>query len=156
MSADDDVVNSFIKYTILKRQESLPSNTIKTQKLKLDSVVVIKNSRTITLSSESKQSISIFLVEATFFNLLVNKKEKDTQIFFMIMKEIETALQDKTGTRTSDISSIDVVEISFEKIMSKLFIEYRDLKEAFDKTRANELPPHRSYDVKIELEGNTS
>ena len=156
MSAGDGVANPLIKYTILKRQELLPPNTIKTQKLKLDSAVVIKGSRTITLPPESEQPISIFLVEAASFNLLVNKKEKDTQIFSMIMKEIETALQNKTGTRTSNTSSIDVVEISFEEIMSKLLIEYRDLKETFNKTRANELSPHRPYDVKIELEDNTS
>ena len=74
----------------------------------------------------------------------------------MIMKEIKTTLQNKTETRTFNISSIDVVEISFKKIINKLLIEYRDLKETFNKIRVNELSSHRFYDVKIKLEDNTS
>ena len=39
-------------------------------------------------------------------------------------------------------------------MLAKVPSPYQDLKDAFDQAKAKELPPHRSYDHKIEIEGD--
>lgn len=43
--------------------------------------------------------------------------------------------------------------MTLEEVLKRLLVEYHDLKAAFDRAQANNLPPHRPYDHKIQLKG---
>ena len=45
-------------------------------------------------------------------------------------------------------------EVSREELKLKLPLEYYDYIDVFNRTKAEELPPHRPYNYKIELEGD--
>ena len=66
----------------------------------------------------------------------------------MTMAEIEKAIQD--GSMLDQIH--EVSEATEGTIKQKLPKEYHNLIDIFDRSKAKELPPHRLYDYKIELE----
>ena len=45
-------------------------------------------------------------------------------------------------------------EVSREELKLKLPLEYYDYIDVFNRTKAEELPPYRPYNHKIELEGD--
>ena len=69
----------------------------------------------------------------------------------MTIQEIEKVLSEPTAANTSEIN---ISALSMEEVLAKVPSPYRDLKDAFDQAKAKELPPHRLYDHKIEIEGD--
>ena len=66
----------------------------------------------------------------------------------MTVKSIEDAVQNSTV----DGELRELSEVSTEEMKDKLPQEYYEFLDVFDKSKANELPSHRNYDQKIELE----
>ena len=63
------------------------------------------------------------------------------------MAEIEKAIPNRSTDQINEVS-----EKTEETVKQKLPQEYHDLINIFDRSKAKELLPHRSYDYKIELE----
>ena len=98
---------------------------------------------------EENKALNIAEISATAFYMYArNQKKRDVQCFSMTMAEMEKAIQD--GSMLDQIH--EVSEATEGTIKQKLPKEYHDLIDVFDRSKAKELPPHRSYDHKIELE----
>ena len=79
-------------------------------------------------------------------------KRKGARCFSLTIHQIDEATK---GLNADEV--IDLCQMSTqakEEIRNKLPSEYHDFLDVFDKTQADKLPPHRSYDHKIELEVN--
>lgn len=88
---------------------------------------------------------SIAQIGAAAFRSL--SRQPNTKLFSMSMAELQLA------TIPVEISEIEPLEQDLQKLVPR---EYHDFLDVFDKQAANELPPHRSYDHKIELEPHTT
>ena len=76
-------------------------------------------------------------------------KQHGAKCFAVTMEDINAALSsDAIG-----ISEIDSQSATSSDYLKRLPPEYRDFSDVFDRTKADELPPHRSYDHKIIIEG---
>ena len=73
-------------------------------------------------------------------------------IIFIIIEEL--ARRAKIKTTCSELNAL--TKLTMDQVLEKLLKEFHDLKEAFDRSKAFQLPPHRPYDHKIELEGSQS
>ncbi|SLM36779.1 reverse transcriptase domain protein [Lasallia pustulata] len=69
----------------------------------------------------------------------------------MTIQEMEKALSEQTADNTSEVN---ISVLSMEEVLAKVPMPYQDLKDAFDPVKAKQLPPHRSYDHEIEIEGD--
>ena len=98
---------------------------------------------------EENKALNIAKISATAFYIYTrNQKKRDVQYFSMTIAEMEKAIQD--GSMLDQI--YEVSEATEGTIKQKLPKEYHDLIDVFNRSKAKELPPHRSYDYKIELE----
>ena len=92
-------------------------------------------------------------VGAAAFKLLASRKsrEEGNKCFAMTMNDIDTALAQH---QRAAINPLEVNELTEETdVLTKLPSEYHDFVDVFDRTKADELPPHRTYDHKIIIEG---
>ena len=94
---------------------------------------------------ESKD-FSIAQIGAAAFRTL--SRQPSIELFSMSMAEIEKATQ---SVEISEIGPVDLIDL--RKLVP---IEYHDFLDVFDKQAADALPPHRSYDHKIELEQHSA
>ncbi|SLM35361.1 retrotransposon nucleocapsid protein [Lasallia pustulata] len=69
----------------------------------------------------------------------------------MTIQEMEKALSEQTADNTSEVN---ISVLSMEEVLAKVPMPYQDLKDVFDPVKAKQLPPHRSYDHEIEIEGD--
>ena len=84
-------------------------------------------------------------------------KAKGAHCFSLTISQIDKMLLAKSADGQDPDKAVDLAEISTqtsEDIRKKLPSEYHDFLDVFDKSKADILPPHRSYDHKIELEAN--
>lgn len=86
-------------------------------------------------SSQEVKTIDIAQIAAVPFNLLA--KKSDVQIFSVTLEDIDFELNKKAKPITDPKSIVPS--------------EYHDILDVFSKEKADELPPHRKYDHKIEL-----
>ena len=77
-----------------------------------------------------------------------NLKKHQVQCFSMTIAEMDQAL--KQGVPIKAIH--ETITYLEDAIRRKLPEEYHNLIDVFDRNKAKELPPHRSYDYKIKLE----
>jgi hypothetical protein len=104
-------------------------------------------------TSEEEVS-SIHSIGAAAFQTLANRSKKDhTEVFAMSVEDIDREIAYNTQCNLDSISlpSIDETAQNLEDIKAKLPAEYQDFLDVFDRAQADKLPPHRSYDHKIEL-----
>lgn len=94
---------------------------------------------------ESKD-FSIAQIGAAAFRTL--SRQPNIELFSMSMAEIEKATQ---SVEISEIGPVDLIDL--RKLVP---IKYHDFLDVFDKQAADALPPHRSYDHKIELEQHSA
>ena len=80
-----------------------------------------------------KQSLEICQIQAELFYMLAQKQ--DHKIFTIIMKDIEKVFESK----------------QYIDPRSHVFEEYHDLLDMFEKKNTDKLPPHKDYNIKIEL-----
>jgi len=96
-------------------------------------------------------SMNIAMIEAAAYRSLV--KRSDVATFAITVTEIDRLLK----TARNKPEDVDLQELSHEEalkeVKAKLPSEYHDYLDVFDRAMADQLPPHRPYDHKIELTG---
>ncbi len=98
-------------------------------------------------SSEKEEPVNIVMIEAAAYRTLA--KKKDVKIFTLTISEINKALSSAEGfAELNEMTSA----MSLDELKKKLSIVYHDFLNVFDREKATQLPLHRSYDHKIELE----
>ncbi len=94
-------------------------------------------------------SINIFMIETVVYRMLV--KRSDVKIFAVIILKIDrliTTVENKS--EEVNLHKLSHVEI-LKQVKVKLFSEYHDYLDVFDRTMIDQLSSHRFYDHKIEL-----
>ena len=94
-------------------------------------------------------SINIFMIEAAIYRMLV--KWSDIKIFAVIILKINWLIT----TAENKLEEVNLHELShvktFEQVKIKLFSEYHDYLNIFDRAMINQLSSHCIYDHKIKL-----
>lgn len=98
----------------------------------------------ISISSMDPPFVDIRLVNAPAFHLLTKKKKSQSSIIYV--RDLDSL------ESTARSSSAKPASESGHNIPP----EYHEFLDVFSKQSANELPPHRPYDLKIELEEGKS
>ncbi len=99
-------------------------------------------------STETKKLVNIVMIEVAAYQTLV--KNKKIKIFFLIISKINKALSSvKDFAKLNEMISV----MSLNELKKKLSIVYHDFLNVFDREKTTQLLSHRSYDHKIELEG---
>lgn len=88
---------------------------------------------------------------------LSTASKKESQTFSCSIKEIDQLLDwfqqnEDVGLSINEITPEASEEICEEELLRRIPKEYHDRLEAFRKKKITELPPHRDYDHKIDLE----
>ncbi len=110
----------------------------------------VKNSKlTFNLNSFSFSSMNIAIIEAATYKMLV--KQSDVKIFAVIILKIDRLIT----TVENKSEEVNLHELShaetLEQVKIKLFSEYHDYLDIFDRVMIDQLSLHRFYDHKIEL-----
>jgi len=100
--------------------------------------------------TEEKKPVNIAMIGAAAYRTLA--KNKEIKIFSLTISEINKALSPAEGS--AELNEMTPA-MSLEELKKKLPIVYHDFLNVFDREKATQLPPHRSYDHKIELEGES-
>ena len=100
---------------------------------------------------DESKPVSIAMIGAAAYRSLIRKK--DVKTFSITPYQIDQMLEslNRQATDSSALCAIDPITI--EETRAKLPPEYHEFLDVFDRSKADELPPHRPYDHKIELEG---
>jgi len=128
-----------------------PSSTIQTK-----APIMLKRPVSTTAKEES---FSIRSIGAAPFKTLLNRSKKDqTEVFALFMTDIdrEIAYNTQCDLNALNVSSIDETAQDLKDIKAKLPPEYHEFLDVFDRAQSNKLPPHRSYDHKIELTSDST
>jgi len=120
----------------------------------IESALIAKQSTQVDLdqlrlfqSTETKRFVNIVMIEVAVYQTLV--KNKKIKIFFLIISEINKALSSVEGfAKLNEM----IFVMSLNELKKKLLIVYHDFLNVFDREKTTQLPLHRSYDHKIELE----
>jgi hypothetical protein len=110
-----------------------------------------KNKEQITVEFvEEQKPLDIAMIGAAAYRSLTWKK--DVKTFSITISQIDRMLEslNQPATDSPALSAVDLATI--EEVFAKLPPEYHDLSDLCDRSKADELPPHRAYDHKIELE----
>ncbi len=109
----------------------------------------VNSKSTFSLKSFFFSSTSIAIIEAMTYKMLV--KQSDVKIFAVIISKIDwlitTAENKSEEVNLHKLSHAEVLE----QVKIKLFSEYYDYLDVFDRTMINQLSSHYFYDHKIEL-----
>lgn len=91
-------------------------------------------------AAKSTSSLDISMISAVAMHL--NMRRRDNELFVSSIDEIDRELSSR--------NQVPVTEK--EELMARLPNEYHEFVDVFSKTASDVLPPHRSYDHKIEVE----
>src|SRR5438045_9423805 len=93
--------------------------------------------------------VDIYCIGAVgFYQTLI---KSDTESFVTSLYEIDQIIEEKEAEAIQADSARE--EFDNEKLINqKLPCQYHDLRDVFSKAASDILPPHRRYDLKIELE----
>ncbi len=98
-------------------------------------------------SLKKREFINIVMIEVAAYRTLI--KKNDVKIFTLIINEINKMLSSvKDSAKLNEMISV----MSLKKLKKKLSIVYHDFLNVFDREKTTQLPSHRLYDHKIELE----
>jgi len=106
-----------------------------------------------------EESFSIRSIDAASFKTLLNRSKKDkTEVFALFMTNInrKIAYNTQNDLNALNVSSIDETTQNLKDIKAKLPPKYHEFLDVFDRAQSNKLPPHRSYDHKIELTSDST
>ncbi len=133
---------------ILKR--SISSVVTRLSKKSSSFSKIVKPSNSVNFASPF-DSMNIAMIEAAAYRSLVKRSNVTT--FAIIVTKIDRLLK----TARNKLEDVDLQELSHEEILkevkAKLSLKYHDYLDVFDRAMTDQLPPHRSYDHKIELTG---
>ncbi len=100
-------------------------------------------------STEVKKLINIVMIKVAVYQTLV--KNKKIKIFMLIISEINKALQASSVEGFAKLNEMTSI-MSLNELKKKISIVYHDFLNVFDREKTTQLPSHRSYNHKIELE----
>ena len=106
--------------------------------------------------SKEDDTFNVCSIEAAPYTMLAH--QKDTQIFALSIEDIDKQLVQKRDCHAErlSLSFIESVSQHLEDVCQMLPQKYHEFLNVFDCSQANKLPPHRPYDHKIELTGDTA
>ncbi len=110
-------------------------------------------------TTAQEESFSIQSIGAASFKTLLNRSKKNkTEVFALFMTDInrEIAYNTQCDLNALNVSSTDETAQNLEDIKAKLPPEYHEFLDVFDRAQSDKLPPHRSYDHKIELTSDST
>ncbi len=147
---------SFTFVTSQSRQKSLSFSQFNEKSVKL--IEQLKSLEAVSSNINSKStfslksafsSINIFMIEAATYRMLV--KWSDIKIFAVIILKIDQLITTvKNKSEEVNLHELSHVE-TLEQVKIKLFSEYHDYLNIFDRAIINQLSSHHIYDHKIEL-----
>jgi len=130
---------------ILKRSTSSVTIRLSEKSSSFSKIVKPPNS----VKSSPSDSMNIAMIEAAAYRSLA--KRSDVTTFAIIVTEIDRLLK----TARNKLEDVNLQELSHEEtlkeVKAKLSSKYHDYLDVFDRAMADQLPPHRFYDHKIEL-----
>lgn len=110
---------------------------------------------TSTLESMSETPFEMNLISGAAFHSLA--RDKETKFGALSMYEINQAIRHLDRSKDENALSLNEMDSTTREELKHLVPqEYHDFLDVFDRTKADELPPHRPYDHKIELTGEGS
>ena len=97
-------------------------------------------------------------MSAAIFYRLNNRvhRRQNVQCFFLIIFIIIEKLARRAKIKTTCSELNTLTKLTMNQVLEKLFKEFHDLKEVFDRSKVFQLPSHRPYDHKIELKSSQS
>jgi len=101
-----------------------------------------------------KESFSIWSINIASFKTLLNRSKKNqTEVFALFMKNINKEITYNTQCNLNALNIFFVKKTTqnLKAIKVKLFSEYHDFLDIFNRVQLNKLSSHRFYDHKIEL-----
>ncbi len=103
----------------------------------------------VKISKSTSGSTNIAMIKTATYRMLV--KRSDVKTFAVIVSKIDRLIT----TVENKLKEVNLHELSYveilEEIKVKLFFEYHDYLDMFDRAMIDQLSPHRFYDHKIEL-----
>ncbi len=109
----------------------------------------INSKSTFSLKSFSFSSMSIAMIEVTTYRMLV--KRSDIKIFAVIVLKIDRLIT----TAENKSEEVNLHELSHAEVLKqvkiKLFFEYHDYLDVFNRAMIDQLSSHHFYNHKIEL-----
>ncbi len=103
----------------------------------------------VKISKSTSHSTNIAMIKAATYRMLV--KRSDVKIFAVIILKIDQLIT----TAENKPEEVNLHELfhaeALEQVKIKLFSEYHDYLDVFDRAMINQLSLHRFYDHKIEL-----
>ncbi len=109
----------------------------------------INSKSTFSLESFSFSSMNIAMIEAATYKMLV--KWSDIKIFAVIISEINRLIT-TAENKSEEVNLHEFFHAEvLEQVKIKLFSEYHDYLNVFDRAMINQLSLHRFYNHKIEL-----
>ncbi len=119
------------------------------QSKSLEAVSPSVNSKSTFSLKSAFSSTNIFMIETVIYRMLV--KRSDVKIFAVIILKIDrliTTVENKPEeVNLHELSHVEILE----QVKVKLFSEYHNYLDVFDRTMIDQLSSHRFYDHKIEL-----
>ena len=113
----------------------------------------------LTTRAEPRQltiCLNIASVSAAAFYRLSNRvhRRQNVQCFSLIIFIIIEKLTRRAKIKAAYSEFNTLTKLTMNQVLEKLFKEFHDLKEAFDRSKIFQLSSHKLYDHKIELEGS--
>ncbi len=151
------ILRRFFTFIIFQlSQKSLSFDQLKEKFVKmikqsksLEAVLSSVNSKSTFSLKSAFSSINIFMIETVAYRMLV--KRSDIKIFAVIILKIDRLIT----TVENKLEEVNLHELSYvealEQVKIKLFSEYHNYLDIFDRAMINQLSLHCFYDHKIEL-----
>ncbi len=107
------------------------------------------NLTNVKISKSTSDSMNIAMIETATYRMLV--KQSDVKIFAVIILKIDWLITTvKSKSEEVNLHKLSHAE-AFKQVKVKLFSEYHDYLDIFDRAMINQLSSHCFYDHKIEL-----
>ncbi len=136
-------------FTFVTSQFSQNKKFIELLKQRDATLTNVNSKSTFSLKSFSFSSMNIAMIKAATYRMLV--KRSDIKIFAVIVSKIDWLIT----TAENKSEEVNLHELShaeaLEQVKIKLFSEYHDYLNIFNRAMINQLSSHRFYDHKIEL-----
>jgi len=115
----------------------------------LDAVLSNVNSKSTFSLKSAFSSINIFMIETVAYRMLV--KQSDVKIFAVIILKIDRLIT-TVENKSEEVNLHELFHAeALKQVKIKLFSEYYDYLDIFNRAMINQLSLHRFYDHKIEL-----
>lgn len=135
-----------IPISLIERSTSEPSPTRTVMLLPQDikpPLPIRQTAKPLRPHAEPPRVIDIREISANAFHFLM--KRPQTEFFQTSLYELDHLIEEQSDQEPDDAETSDLID-------QKLPPQYEPYRDVFSKVASNQLPPHRSYDHKIQLE----